>query len=74
MSNSIMFRKQEGHDGPVSLVCTIALRERDLEMIEANILTKIHDDFINNKDNVACLMDHEYIVKVKYEWMHSRSC
>ena len=28
-------------------------------MIKANILTKIHDDYINKLDNVACLMDRE---------------
>ena len=34
--------KQEGHDGPVTL--TWALWEPDL--IKANILTKIHNDYI----------------------------
>ena len=29
----------------------IVLREPDLEMIKANILTKIHYDYINNQDN-----------------------
>ena len=28
-------------------------------MIKANILTKIHDNYINKKDNVAYLMDYE---------------
>ena len=39
-------KKQEGHDDPGHL-CIISLREPDLEMIKANILTKIHDDYIN---------------------------
>ena len=38
-------KKQEGHDGPVSLTC-IALTEPDLKIIMANILTEIHDDYI----------------------------
>ena len=40
-------------------------------MTKENILTKIYD-YINNWDNVACLMDHEILVKVKYRWQHSR--
>ena len=28
-------------------------------MIKANILTKIHDDYINKQDNVICLMELE---------------
>ena len=28
---------------------------------------------INKQDNVACLMDCEIEVKVKYGWLHSRS-
>ena len=28
-------------------------------MIKRNILTQIHDDYINKYDNVACLMDYE---------------
>ena len=40
-----LFYKQEGHDGPVTLTWVyIALREPDLELIQANILTKIHND------------------------------
>ena len=35
---------QEGHDGSVRLNW---VKEPDLELIEANILTKIHDDYIN---------------------------
>ena len=38
--------KQVGRDGPVWLTWVLlftALREPDLEMIKANILTKIHD-------------------------------
>ena len=38
--------KQEGHDGPVTLVW-VSLREPDLELIKAHILTKIHNDYIN---------------------------
>ena len=34
-------------------------RKPDLEIIKANILTKIHDEYINNYDNEACLMDRE---------------
>ena len=34
-------------------------------MIKANILTKIRDDYINKLDNVASLLDHEILVKVK---------
>ena len=37
----------------------IALREPDLEIIKANILVKIHDDYINNENNLACLMGSE---------------
>ena len=47
----------------------IALREPDLELIKANILSKFHNDYINS---VACLMDCEIEVKVKYGWLHSR--
>ena len=50
----------------------IALRVPDLELIKANILTKIHYDYINKLDNVACLMDYETEVMVKYGWLHSR--
>ena len=32
----------------IAHLSTIALREPDLEMIKANILTKIHDDYIYN--------------------------
>ena len=28
-------------------------------MIKANILIKIHDDYINKQDDVTCLMDSE---------------
>ena len=37
----------------------VALRETHLEIIKTNILTKIHDDYINKEDNVAYLMDCE---------------
>ena len=37
--------KQEGHDGPVML--TWALWEPDLELIKANILIKVQNDYIN---------------------------
>ena len=50
----------------------IALWEPDLELIKANILIKVQNDYINKKDNVACLMDCEIKVKVKYGWLHSR--
>ena len=40
--------KQEGHDGPVTLTWVSEhLREPDLELIKANILTKIHNDYMN---------------------------
>ena len=45
----------------------IAFREPDLVLIKANTLTKTHNDNINKFDNVACLMDYETQVKVKYE-------
>ena len=69
-------KKQEGHDGP-SWPCNahlsnIALWEPDLELIKANILIKVQNDYINKADNVACLMDCEIKVKVKYGWLHSR--
>ena len=50
----------------------IALREPDLELIKANILIKIQNDYINKYVNVACLMDSEIEVKVKYGWLYSR--
>ena len=45
----------------------------DLEnQIQANMLTKMQDDYINKLHNVACLMDWKIEVKVKYRWLHSR--
>ena len=49
-----------------------ALWEPDLELIKANILIKVQNDYINKYDNVACLMGCEIKVKVKYGWLHSR--
>ena len=37
------FYKQEGHDG----LSIIALWEPDLELIKANILIKVQNDYIN---------------------------
>ena len=46
--SSVSKKEQEGHDGPVMPYLSItALREPDLELIKANILTKIRDDYIN---------------------------
>ena len=44
----------------------IAFWEPDLELIKANILIKIQNDYINKYDNEACLMDCEIEAKVKY--------
>ena len=33
----------------------ITFREPDLEMMNANMLTKIHDDYINKQDKIECL-------------------
>ena len=46
----------------ITRLSIIAPREPDLEIIKTNILTKSYDDYINNKDNEACLMDGESIV------------
>ena len=43
----------------ITRLSIIAPREPDLEIIKTNILTKSYDDYINNKDNEACLMDGE---------------
>ena len=62
MSKPFFWEKETRRDMTAvyhSLEYHIALTEPDLEMIKANILTKVHDDHINNKDKVACLMDHD---------------
>ena len=43
----------------ISHLSIIAIREFDVEMTSANIPTKIHYDYINNLDTVACLKDRE---------------
>ena len=53
MSRLIFFfflNKQDGHDGTVMLTWVsyhILIREPDLELIKANILAKIHNDYID---------------------------
>ena len=42
-------------------------------MIKANILTKILDDYINKKANIAYLVDYEIKVRVKYGRLHLKS-
>ena len=48
---------QESHRPCFAYLSIIALKEPDLEIIKTNILTKIHDNYINNEDNVGTRPD-----------------
>ena len=64
---NIDYQETRGPSWPCNThLSIIALGEPDLELIKADILTKIHNDYINKLDNVACIMDCEIEVKVKY--------